>query len=84
MAPERATASKGGVSSFLVPVAMFLLGLLVQGTMYAATLRDDIHDLKRDMAEVRCTVAIYTRAPFLPVNCQPGRNGENATWEKQP
>lgn len=80
--PERAT-SKTGFGGFLIPVAMFLLGLLVQGTLYAATLRDDIHDLKRDMADVRCTVAIYTRAASLPANCTPGRYGENGQWQTQ-
>jgi hypothetical protein len=78
-------AAKGPtLPSFVIPLAMFVLGLLVQGTLYAATVRDDIHDLKRDMAEVRCTVALYTHATMLPSNCIPGRNGENAQWKEQP
>lgn len=51
----------------------FFLGFLVQAVWYNLAVRDDIRDLKKDMSEVRCTVAVFTHAPQLPPNCVPGR-----------
>lgn len=85
MTPSReSSAERFSMSKFIVALGMFLLGLLVQGSLYAATVREDIHDLKRDMADVKCTVAVYTHAPLLPVDCIPGRTSENGTqWKPQ-
>lgn len=72
MAVERSVAWTDGLVKVIVP---FLLGLLMQAVWYNVAVRDDLHDLKRDMAEVRCTVAVFTKAPQLPPNCYPGRYG---------
>ena len=77
-------AQRTAVERGLVAVVTFLLGLVTQGMYYAASVREDIHDLKRDMADVRCTVAIYTRSALLPPNCTPGRYGDAAQWKEQP
>lgn len=48
-------------------------GLIAQGWLYVETTREDIHDLKRDMAAVSCKVAIYTRSAELPDGCHPSQ-----------
>lgn len=72
MAAQRAASWSDGLAKAVVT---FLLGLLVQAVLYSVTVRDDLRDLKRDMAEVRCTVAVFTQAPQLPPNCYPGSYG---------
>lgn len=53
-------------------------GLLAQGVLYVETTRDDIHDLKRDMAEVRCQVALLAHNITLPVDCKAAPSYTNA------
>lgn len=72
MVAQRTAVWTDGLAKTIVT---FLLGFLVQAVWYNLAVRDDLRDLKRDMAEVRCTVAVFTQAPQLPPNCYPGRYG---------
>jgi hypothetical protein len=80
MAAERSRSFGEKLLGWVIP---FLIGIVGQGALYASTVQQDIHDLKRDMADLKCTVAIYTRSPLLPPNCVPGRYGDNGQWKEQ-
>lgn len=65
--------ASGWTDGFTRAAITFFLGFVVQAIWYNIAVRDDLRDLKKDMAEVRCTVAVFTHAPQFPPNCVPGR-----------
>lgn len=52
-------------------IVTLLVGLVAQGALYAVTVREDIHELQRDVSELRCQVSVMTQQITLPAGCFP-------------